>query len=112
MSRIAHARGIAGLVVDGAVRDLDEIEELGFPVFGTGVVPVPPGREVAGEVGVPIECAGRIVAPGDWVYADGDGVVVVPARIHDDVVVLARAALEKEQVQIAAEAGQAGLSDA
>lgn len=100
MSRIALDRGIAGLVVDGAVRDVDEIEELGFPVFAAGVVPTPPGRELAGDFGVPIECAGRTIAPGDAIYGDGDGVVVVPAHIHDDVVILARVALEKERAEI------------
>ena len=105
-SRIALERGIAGLVVDGAVRDLDEMEEMGFPVFGVGVVPMKPGKELAGEVGVPIECAGRMVATGDAIYADGDGVVVVPARIHDQVVAKARVALEQELVEIAAESGR------
>jgi 4-hydroxy-4-methyl-2-oxoglutarate aldolase len=106
LSRIALERGVVGLVVDGAVRDLDEMEEMGFPVFGVGVVPTKPGREIAGEVGVPIECAGRIVATGDLVYADGDGVVSVPARSHDEVVAKALVALEQEVVDIAAESGQ------
>ena len=106
LSRIALERGIVGLVVDGAVRDLDEMEEMGFPVFGVGVVPTKPGRELAGEVGVPIECAGRMVATGDAIYGDGDGVVVIPANIHDEVVVKARAALEQELVEIAAESSR------
>ena len=74
--------------------------------------PVPPGRQVEGEVGVPIECAGRTVAPGDFVYADGDGVVVVPARIHDEVVAKAQVALEQELTEIAAETGRAELPQA
>jgi 4-hydroxy-4-methyl-2-oxoglutarate aldolase len=97
MSKLALERGVAGLVVDGAVRDADGIEELGFPVFAAGVVPTPPGRDVLGEVGVEIECAGRLVTPGDVVYGDGDGVVVVPAAIHDDVVVRARDAMAAEK---------------
>jgi len=106
LSRIALERGVVGLVVDGAVRDLDEIEEMGFPVFGVGVVPTKPRRNAPGQVGVPIECGGRNVKTGDAVYGDGDGVVVVPARIHDTVVVDARAALAQELVDIAAETGR------
>jgi len=106
LSRIALERGVVGLVVDGAVRDLDEMEEMGFPVFGVGVVPTKPGRAVPGEVGVPIECGGRTVATGDAVYGDGDGVVAVPARIHETVVVNARAALAQELVDIAAKTGR------
>jgi 4-hydroxy-4-methyl-2-oxoglutarate aldolase len=112
LSRIALERGIAGLIVDGAVRDLDEMEELGFPVFAAGVVPIKPGRELAGEVGMPIECAGRRVATGDLIYADGDGVVAIPARIHDEVVARARVALAQELVDIAAESGRSGPSPA
>ena len=106
LSRIALERGVVGLVVDGAVRDLDEMEEMGFPVFGVGVIPTKPGRKVPGEVGVPIECAGRVVTTGDAIYGDGDGVVAVPARIHDEVVAKALLALEQELVDIAAETGR------
>lgn len=84
MSRLALERGIAGLVVDGAVRDLDEIEALRFPVFAIAGAPTPPGREREGEVGVEIECGGRTVRPGDAVYGDADGVVVVPAELHEE----------------------------
>ncbi len=78
MSKLAHDRGVTGLVVDGAVRDLDEIEELGFPVFAAGVVPTPPLREGDGETGSAITCGGIAVSPGDLVVGDADGVVVVP----------------------------------
>ena len=64
LSKVALDRGLAGLVVDGAVRDADGIEELGFPVFAAGIVPNGPGKDVYGEVGIPIECAGRRVRAG------------------------------------------------
>jgi RraA family protein len=86
MSRLAQSRGVAGFVVDGAVRDVAEIERLGFPVFGITSVPTSPGRETAGEVGVPIVCGGVEVRPGDVVYGDADGVVVVPQALHRAVV--------------------------
>jgi 4-hydroxy-4-methyl-2-oxoglutarate aldolase len=92
MAALALERGLAGLVVDGAVRDVEGIEAIGFPVFSAGVVPTPPGRELAGEVGVPVTCGGLEVRPGDWVYADRDGVVVVPHERHDEVVARLRTA--------------------
>ena len=91
MARLALDRGVAGLVVDGAVRDAEGIAELGFPVFAAGVTPTPPRREREGEVGVPITCGGLTVRPGDVVYGDGDGVVVVPGERHDEIL---RQALE------------------
>lgn len=96
LSKVAVERRLAGLVVDGAVRDADGIEELGFPVFAAGIVPNGPGKDVFGEIAVPIECAGRRVEPGDFVYGDGDGVVVVPAGIHDEVAARARIQLAEE----------------
>jgi 4-hydroxy-4-methyl-2-oxoglutarate aldolase len=86
LSALGLDSGVAGLVVDGAVRDVDGIEALGFPVFAAGVVPTPPRRDVDGEVGVAIRCGGLDVRPGDVVYGDSDGVVVVPAELHDDIV--------------------------
>jgi len=86
MSALALERGIAGLVVDGAVRDVSGIEALGFPVFAAAIVPTgPAGRDQPGEQEVEITCGGRPVRPGDVVYADADGVVVVPAAAHGDI---------------------------
>ena len=86
LSRLALQRGIAGLVVDGAVRDRDGIEALGFPVFAAGSVPTPPAREQRGELELPVACGGLEVRPGDLVYGDADGVVVVPLERHDEIV--------------------------
>jgi RraA family protein len=85
MAKRALEHGIAGLVVDGAVRDSEGIEELGFPVFAAGVTPTPPRRDQEGDVGVPVTCGGLTVRPGDTVYGDRDGVVVVPAELHDEI---------------------------
>jgi 4-hydroxy-4-methyl-2-oxoglutarate aldolase len=90
MSRLALDRGIAGIVVDGAVRDREGIEALGFPAFAAGSVPTPPVREQRGELEVPVECGGVEVRPGDFVYGDADGVVVVPHERHDEIVVRLR----------------------
>ena len=85
LSLRARERGIVGIVVDGAVRDVALIEELGFPVFAVASIPTAPQTELAGEVGTVIECGGRRVEPGDLVVGDADGLVVVPAAAVDDV---------------------------
>jgi RraA family protein len=85
LAALAVERGVAGLVVDGAVRDAAGIEQLGFPVFAAGVTPPPPGREREGAIGVAVTCGGLTVQPGDLVYGDRDGVVVVPAGRHDEI---------------------------
>ena len=85
MSRLALERGLAGAVLDGAARDVAEIEELGFPVFAIAAVPTGPRREARGELGVPVVCGGITVEPGDVVYGDADGVVVVPSAGHEEI---------------------------
>jgi len=85
MSALALERGIAGVVVDGAVRDVAATEALRFPVFAAGRTPTPPKREQSGEIGIAITCGGISVSPGDHVYGDADGVVVVPADEHDAI---------------------------
>ncbi|MET3452309.1 RraA family protein [Curtobacterium sp. 1544] len=74
-----RARGCVGLVIDGAVRDVDDLEELGFPVFARAVTPAGPYRNGPFRVGVPVAIGGVVVHPGDVIVADGDGVAVVPA---------------------------------
>src|SRR2546422_11386167 len=78
LSTAAKSRGARGAVVDGLVRDVKKIEELGFPVFAAGIKPVDSrGRGVVIDYNVPVDCAGVLVSPGDLVFADYDGVVVI-----------------------------------
>jgi len=69
--------GIAGVIVDAAVRDSLEIEEMDFPVFSVGTNPNGPTKNIGGRIGHPISCGGVSVSPGDFVLADADGIVVV-----------------------------------
>jgi regulator of RNase E activity RraA len=69
-------RGGAGLVVDGAVRDLDDLVEVGIPVFARGTHPATRSNEGPGALNVAVQCGGVAVGPGDIVRADGSGVVV------------------------------------
>jgi 4-hydroxy-4-methyl-2-oxoglutarate aldolase len=79
---VAKNRGAAGFVTDGLVRDLDDLETIGLPVYAMGVTPNSPQRRGPGSVGLPVVCGGVLVASGDVVVGDRDGVVVVPrARI-------------------------------
>jgi 4-hydroxy-4-methyl-2-oxoglutarate aldolase len=81
---VARNRGAVGFVTDGLVRDLDDLETVGLPVFALGVTPNSPQRRGPGSVGLPVVCGGVSVASGDVVVGDRDGVVVVPrARIAE-----------------------------
>jgi 3-hexulose-6-phosphate synthase/6-phospho-3-hexuloisomerase len=71
-------KGIAGFVIDGAVRDVDEIRRISFPVFATCVVPNAGEPKGFGEINTEITCGGEEVRPGDWIIGDDNGVVVVP----------------------------------
>jgi 3-hexulose-6-phosphate synthase/6-phospho-3-hexuloisomerase len=96
MSTRAQARGIAGAVIDGAVRDTAEIAKLGFPVFSRYVCPAAGTFDKIGEWQT-IVCIGRVpVRPGDWIVGDRDGLVVVPAELRDRVLEAARQILKKE----------------
>lgn len=71
-------RGVAGIVVDGAVRDVKGLRELGWPVFASAITPRIFGTQGPGAINVPIACGGVPVNPGDLILGDDDGVVVVP----------------------------------
>jgi 3-hexulose-6-phosphate synthase/6-phospho-3-hexuloisomerase len=74
----AKVKGLAGVVVDGAVRDIDDIRAMGFPVWSRHVVPNAGEPKGLGEIGGEVRCGGQWVRNGDWVIADDMGVVVVP----------------------------------
>jgi regulator of RNase E activity RraA len=100
---IAQRNGIAGLIVDGVVRDVVESRDHRFPVFGRGVSPIPAGRVGDGDMNVQIRCGGVIVDPGDVVVADEEGIVVVPRARAEEV-------LAKAQARVSADA-QLSLDD-
>ncbi len=97
LSTAARARGARGAIVDGLVRDVRKIEELGFPVFAAGIKPVDSmGRGMVTAYNVPVECGEVLVHPGDFVFADFDGVVVVPQAIVKEVLALAADKVRRE----------------
>lgn len=87
LSNAAVGRGASGVVTDGGARDYHEITELGFPVFCRGLIPYDSqGRMDGKERNIPVVCGGIRVCPGDLVYADVDGVVVIPGKIAPEVI--------------------------
>ncbi|MER6498697.1 RraA family protein [Streptomyces sp. NPDC001455] len=93
---IARRRGVAAFVIDGVIRDLAEVRELGFPVFARGVMPVPGVKKAVGPLNVPVRCGGVEVHPGDIVVADEEGVVVTPGARREQVLLEAREKLAEE----------------
>ncbi|MFC0411033.1 RraA family protein [Roseomonas elaeocarpi] len=102
MARHAVSRGIAAIIVDGAVRDIAELQQLDLGVWARGATPAGPFKEGPGEVGYPTSCGGIVVMPGDLVAADGDGIVVIPRADAGTIVAAAERHAEKEARSIAA----------
>jgi regulator of RNase E activity RraA len=97
MATTAKVRGLAGAVIDGGARDVDEIEEIGLPVWSRSVTPATSvGRYVSVAKQVPVVCGGITVRPGDTIVADASGVVVVPAEKLNEVALLLRQYDDKE----------------
>ncbi len=87
-------KGIAGVVIDGAVRDVDDIRRLNFPVFATSIVPNAGEPKGFGEINAEIQCGGQTVKPGDFIVGDDNGVVVIPKEHGYEI---ARRAVEIEK---------------
>lgn len=78
MATYARSRGLAGFIIDGCVRDRDELAEFtDFPVYARGVVPNGPYKNGPGEIGYPVAVGGQVIFPGDILVGDGDSVVVI-----------------------------------
>lgn len=103
----ALKKGVAGIVIDGAIRDSAEIGRSKLPVFARAVVPNAGGAEYRGETGVPVQCGGQVVRPGDWLVGDEDGVVVVPdERIGEAVEIAERILVAEKKIAQAIRSGQ------
>ena len=94
----ARLKGLAGVVIDGAIRDIACIRRDRFPVFARAVVPNAGGAEYAGQTNIPVQCGGVVVHPGDWIVGDEDGVVVIPADRLDSVMETAVRLAEVEKM--------------
>lgn len=92
----ALQKGLAGVVIDGALRDSDDIISLRFPAFSRLVMPNAGEPKGFGEIGVPVTVGGVRVDPGDWLLGDGDGVVVLPRTMATEYGNRAMDVLEKE----------------
>ena len=92
----AIQKGLAGVVIDGAVRDSADIRALGFPVFTKHVASHAGEPKGLGEIGVPIRISGRRVCPGDWIVGDDDGVLIVPKDRAVEIANRGQDCLEKE----------------
>lgn len=102
LSAGASQRGVAGIVTDGAVRDVEQAASYGLPIYAGGVVPrTARGRVVEHAWNVPVTIAGVSVSPGDYVLADGSGVVFVPADRVEEVIAKAEAIVAKEELMAA-----------
>ena len=109
LAEAAHLRGVTGVIVDGACRDVQESEALGLPLYARAAVPVSArGRIVQRAMDVPIRFAGVVVAPGDWVVADRNGIAFIPDVHLDRVCAVAERVIEREKLM--AEAVRAGRS--
>ena len=103
LSNASQAKALAGVVIDGACRDIDGSRDAGFPVYGRAVVPVTArSRVVQAAFNTPVQVAGVEVRPGDLVIADGSGVVFVRRDRAEEVIAAAERLAAKEAAMIAA----------
>jgi regulator of RNase E activity RraA len=100
MGNSAVAAGLGGLVVDGAIRDVEALAALGLPAFSRSVCAGGCDKDGPGEINVPVSCGNTVVMPGDIVVADADGVAVVPREEAGEVLELVQALKDREARRI------------
>lgn len=102
MGGLAQNRGIRGMIVDGAGRDTDELEDINWPIWTRAITPrgthtMFSGRKEELSINVPIQCGGVVVNPGDFIVADLMGVVVIPVDTAEEIVQLAQEQADREE---------------
>ncbi|MBP0616140.1 RraA family protein [Jiella mangrovi] len=100
MAAYAEAKGLAGVVLHGAIRDYATINRSNFPIFAAGVTHRGPYKEGPGEINVPIAIDGMVIEPGDLMLGDDDGLVCVPKAMVEDVYATSKAKNDNEDAQL------------
>lgn len=100
MCHTAAAKRLGGIIVDGAIRDVDGIRKLGMPAFSRSVSPGACDKDGPGEINLPIACGDTVVMPGDIVVGDEDGVAVVPRDDAELVVAAVSDLMARERARI------------
>ena len=109
MTYLYRYKKIAGIILDGPIRDIRELGTWDFPIYATGTNPAGPYKEGPFEINVPVSCGGISVDPGDVILADADGVIVIPRRDAPQILEAARRFREKDRSK-ARDAGE-GIKD-
>lgn len=90
-----------GVVIDGAFRDIEECEKVGFPIYAKGVTPGTAGKSGAGALNVPVSCGGVVVEPGDIIVGDRNGVCVIKPENAEEIMEKAKRKIEAQEWTIA-----------
>jgi regulator of RNase E activity RraA len=101
MCHTAAAKQLGGMIVDGAIRDVNGIARLGFPAFSRSVSPGSCDKDGPGEINIPIACGNVVVMPGDILVGDEDGVAVVPRAHAEEVLETVEALMTRERKRVA-----------
>jgi RraA family protein len=97
MMRLAVKNKLGGIIIDGAIRDLDALREMSMPIYAAGATPKGPYKDGPGEINVPVSIGGVVINPGDILVGDADGVVVICPRDASAIAAKAAAKNSKEQ---------------
>lgn len=100
MSSYAKARGLAGIIIDGCVRDSYTLSQMDFPVYAKGVTPNGPYKNGPGEMNFPVSFAGIIINPGDIIVGDSDGLIAIRPEHAKELAEKAKAYHEGEEKQM------------
>lgn len=100
MINYCKSRKLAGVIVDGSIRDIDTLSKIDFAVYARGVTPNGPYKNGPGEINVPISFGGKVIQPGDIIVGDADGLVVIKPEEAKELAQKAKAVLDKETQSI------------
>lgn len=96
-----QALKLAGVVIDGPIRDIDAIKDMDFPIYATGVCPGGPFKDGPGEINVPVACGNIMISPGDVIVGDQDGICVIPRQEAADILAKSKGKFEADQAGLA-----------